>query len=533
MKISCAQLNPIVGDINGNTQKILKVIKSDDNKTQDIVLFPELCICGYPPKDILLYNAFIQQVESSLETITKETKGSKTTFFLGHPARVNNQLLNRCSVIQNGTILATYDKQLLPTYDVFDESRYFTPGLKSLVIDVNGTKVGVSICEDAWDKEYTLSPLQKLVEQGAELIVNLSASPYELGKEEVRQTLFLEYAKSLSVPIAVVNQVGANDELLFDGHSFYCDESGKVIAEAPGFEEGVFDMTSGTRPKSHSENSLDLLHKALETGIRDYVRKSGFSQVLLGLSGGIDSAITATLAVDALGAENVLGITMPSEYSSDGSISDSIELAQNLGIEIHEVPIKNIFTQYTKSLSPLFKDLPFDLAEENLQSRIRGTLLMSVSNKFNRLLLTTGNKSEMAVGYCTIYGDMNGALGVIGDVYKTKVYELARHLNKDTLRIPVNTIEKAPSAELRPDQKDQDSLPEYDVLDSILTRFIENKESTESIIRAGFDADVTKKITRLVKINEYKRFQAPPILKLTPTSFGTSRRMPIVSREEL
>lgn len=530
MKISCAQLNPIVGDISGNTLKILKVIDENTHNPVDIILFPELCLCGYPPKDLLLYDVFIKDIKTGLEAIRKATEGSETTFFIGHPEENDSkQLMNRCTVIQNGNSIATYDKQLLPTYDVFDESRYFTPGTHSVIVEIKNTKVGVSICEDAWDSGYSHSPLQSLADNGAELIVNLSASPYEMGKENIRKSVFQAHAQALNLPIVVVNQVGANDELLFDGHSFACDEKGQLIAEAPGYEEGVYVMNSDLQYTQ--KEPLEILHNALVTGIRDYVTKSGFSKVLIGLSGGIDSAITATLAVDALGAENVLGITMPSEYSSEGSISDSIELAQNLGIEIHELPINAIFSQYTHTLSPLFKNLPFDLAEENLQSRIRGTLLMAISNKFNRLLLTTGNKSEMAVGYCTIYGDMNGALGVIGDLYKTKVYELAKQLNRHNIRIPIATIEKAPSAELRPDQKDQDSLPEYDVLDSILKRFIENKESTEAIIAAGFEPETVKRITRLVKINEYKRFQAPPILKLTPTSFGTSRRMPIVSKE--
>ena len=530
MKISCAQLNPIVGDCKGNTKKIKAMMADAITAKHDLVLFPELSISGYPPKDLLLYDAFIEEIQQSLHTLLTVSQGAETTFCIGHPDKKEDQLVNRCSVIQNGNVIATYDKQLLPTYDVFDESRYLQPGTETVLINVNNTQVGITICEDGWEDGYESSPITDCIAQGAKHIVNLSASPYEMDKENLRQSVFQAHAKQHNVPITVVNQVGANDELIFDGHSFSCDETGTIVSEVPGFEEGLFEM--GQQEKIET-SPLDTLHQALVLGIRDYVRKSGFSQVVLGLSGGIDSAVTATLAVDALGKENVLGITMPSEYSSEGSVSDSVDLANNLGIEIQEIPIKSIFNQYTESLSPLFKDLPFDLAEENLQSRIRGTLLMAISNKFNHLLLTTGNKSEMAVGYCTIYGDMNGALGVIGDIYKTKVYELARHLNKDTVRIPISTIEKPPSAELRPDQKDQDSLPEYDVLDGILNRFIELKESKDEIIRAGYDQETTERITRLVKINEYKRFQAPPILKLTPTAFGTSRRMPIVSRETL
>jgi NAD+ synthase (glutamine-hydrolysing) len=531
MKISCAQLNPIVGDVEGNTLKVLDIVREAKQSEQDIILFPELCLSGYPPKDVLLYKVFNEQIHSSLKRIISESKGLSTALFIGHPYLDDTVLYNRCTVISDGEVLTTYDKHLLPTYDVFDESRYFKPGQSVGLVTIKNKKIGITICEDAWDDKYSVSPITNTVNAGAEMIVNLSASPYEMNKEHVRQSLFQNHAKRHNVPVIVVNQVGANDELIFDGHSFYCDASGDIIAQAPGFESGLFSMENGNL--SDLETSLGNSHKALVLGIRDYVQKSGFSQVLIGLSGGIDSALTATLAVDALGKENVLGITMPSEFSSEGSVSDSVRLAENLGIEIQEIPIKAIFNQYSESLSPLFKDLPFDLAEENLQSRIRGTLLMAVSNKFNRLLLTTGNKSEMAVGYCTIYGDMNGALGVIGDVYKTKVYELSRYLNKDGERIPVSTIEKAPSAELRPDQKDQDSLPEYDVLDGILNLFIEEKQSTQSIIEAGYDEQTVKWVTRLVKLNEYKRFQAPPILKLTPTAFGTSRRMPIVSRETL
>jgi NAD+ synthase (glutamine-hydrolysing) len=535
MKIALAQINPTVGDILGNTDKIITYIKNAEQKGAACVVFPELSICGYPPKDLLLYPTFIKQMEAGIKRICKETQTLNVTSIVGSPTKQDNTLKNTAIVIQKGEIIANIHKQLLPSYDVFDETRYFTPSNDQETVTIDGKKVGITICEDAWSQDYNKDPLQDLKNKDAELFINLSASPYEMQKEGPRLALFKAHVKEKKIPLVMVNQVGGNDELIFDGRSLAFNANGDLIHQSSPYTEdlSVCDIESSHQAQVNVTSPIENIPKSLVLGLRDYAHKCGFKKALIGLSGGIDSAVTAALAVQALGPENVSGITMPSSYSSQGSISDSQHLAQGLGIQINTVEIKTIMDAFDTSLRPLFKGKAPDVTEENLQARIRGTLLMAVSNKMGHLLLTTGNKSEMAVGYCTLYGDMNGGLAVIADLYKTQVYALAEYINRDTEIIPTSTITKPPSAELRPDQKDEDSLPPYDVLDAILKRFIEHKEGISDIINSGFESEQVKWISRQVKINEYKRFQAAPVLKLTPTAFGTSRRMPIASKELL
>jgi NAD+ synthase (glutamine-hydrolysing) len=535
MRIALAQLNPTVGDIAANTDAIISAILHAESKGAHCVVFPELAICGYPPKDLLLYPSFIKKVEAAIALICEKTSHTYITSIIGAPVKDGPSLKNAALVIQNGRHTASIHKQLLPTYDVFDETRYFTPGAKQPLVTINNLRVGLCICEDAWHVPYASDPIQDLSDAGAELIINISASPYEMTKENTRFTLFENHAKTKKIPLVMVNQVGGNDELLFDGRSLVFNHKGLLVHASPGYREdlAICDIESSPCIDRTITSPIEEAHKALIMGIRDYAKKSGFTECLIGLSGGIDSAVTAALAVEALGAKHVYGITMPSQYSSQGSVEDSIHLAKSTGLNLDTIHIKSIFDAFEKELAPLFKEKKQEVTEENLQARIRGSLLMAVSNKTGRLLLTTGNKSEMAVGYCTLYGDMNGGLAVIADLYKTKVYELARYINRNKEIIPESTITKPPSAELRPDQRDEDSLPPYPILDAILDRLIEKKEGTADIINAGFEPDLVQWITHQVKLNEYKRFQAAPVLKLTPTAFGTSRRMPIASRELL
>jgi len=543
MKITMAQLNPTVGDIGGNVKKLMDTVEA--NAKSDIVVFPEMFITGYPPRDLLEKHGFIGRVEKAVASITEFSRRfPKTGILFGAPVRNSNEgmeLYNAAVLMQNGKMLMVQHKSLLPTYDVFDEARYFEPAKSIDVVDFMGEKLGISVCEDAWNdpelwhrKQYATDPIEALAGKGATLMINISASPFHLEKEKVRFRLIGTHAKRRKVPFVYVNQTGANDEIIFDGRSFFVDSSGRLVKALPAFEEHVATIdtdasgSAGYRP----DDVMETLEKALVLGIKDYFRKCGFSKAVVGLSGGIDSAVTCTLAVRALGKKNVTGISMPSKFSSAGSVDDSRTLAENLGIDFRVIPIKAIHDAYLKTLSPHFRGTKAGVTEENIQARIRGNILMAFSNKFGHIVLSTGNKSEMAVGYCTLYGDMSGGLSVISDVPKTMVYRLAEYINRDNAVIPKSTITKPPSAELRPDQKDQDTLPPYDILDGILHLYVDEGASPDEIKRMGFDADTVDWIVKAVNRNEYKRKQAPPGLKVTSKAFGQGRRIPIAAKHE-
>lgn len=566
MRIALAQINPTVGDLQGNTEKILDYIARARKQDAQVVVFPELAILGYPPKDLLLKPSFIDDSLRAMELIAAGVHGIDAVvgYAERNPAPVGRPLHNAVAVLRDGKIVSRHLKTLLPTYDVFDESRYFEPGPLGAghesenLVKIAGATVGLSICEDLWNDEklisrrlYHQNPIAQLHHAGAQIMFNSSASPFVAGKYAFRLELFASQVKQFGQPLVYVNQVGGNDELVFDGNSVAFDSAGNVIAQARGFEEDllVVDIPlaaaneespappASSRGRSRAEAGVGLaakgevesIYHALVLGLRDYVRKCGFRSVVLGLSGGIDSALTAALAVEALGKDKVVGVAMPSRFSSGGSVADAEALAKNLGIEFHVIPIATVHDAYEKTLAPAFSGKPADVTEENLQARVRGALLMAFSNKFNHLLLTTGNKSEIAVGYCTLYGDMCGGLAVISDVPKTIVWELSRWVNQHAGRelIPRSSIEKVPSAELRPDQTDQDSLPPYDVLDAILHRYVEEEKGARQIIEEGFDAATVHKVIKLIDRSEYKRRQAAPGLKVTSRAFGFGRRMPI------
>ncbi|WP_047487456.1 NAD+ synthase [Terriglobus sp. TAA 43] len=551
MKIALAQLNPTVGDFKGNTARILDYAKRAGELGADLVVFPELAIPGYPPQDLLEDENFLAHCQRSLETIAQATlqpgmPGILCGTALESTANPGKHARNVAALCYDGKVQFVQQKMLLPFYDVFDEQRYFQPAESQSLVEFQGEVLAITICEDAWnDKDfwaerlYANDPVERLLTstlngRKPSLLLNISASPYWEGKQQIRRSMIGAIAKRHSVPAAMAAQVGGNDSLLFDGASFVVDSEGETVAAAKSFAEDLllFDTAPAA---SHTIapvlDGVEAAWKALAMGIRDYVRKCGFSKVLIGLSGGIDSAVVAALAVDAVGKENVMGIGMPSEYSSSGSVDDALALAKNLGIRCEIIAIRETFNAMDKALEPVFAGTPFGLAEENMQARIRGTLLMSVSNKFGHLVLTTGNKSEMSVGYCTLYGDMVGALAVIGDVWKTKVYQLAHYANREREVIPENTISKPPSAELRPDQKDTDSLPPYEVLDPILQAYVERYESADEIVTSqGVDRERVEQVLRLVERSEYKRQQAAPVLKVTAKSFGTGRRFPLAAR---
>jgi len=553
MKITLAQLNPTVGDLDGNLEKLnlqLNKITKDD---PDLVILPELFLTGYPPRDLLDYDSFIRRCDAALTRLLDISLNyPETAILIGTVTRCQfehgKKLHNSAILIENGRILFQQNKTLLPAYDVFDENRYFEPAKEVKVYPFRGELLGISICEDAWNEAeaklphlYAQNPLQQLGRAGATLLINLSASPYYLGKEQLRFATLARQSKQLGLPLIMVNQVGGNDELIFDGCSLILNNRGEKIVQAPQFAEKIISIDSDQLTQSASlspspavpvpPDSMSQLEGALVLGIKDYFAKCGFSEAVIGLSGGIDSALTCALAVKALGADKVWGITMPSPYSSSGSIDDSKILADNLGIRFDIIPISNLYQSYLDALKPIFGDLPMGLAEENVQARIRGNLLMSIANKFNRLLLTTGNKSELAVGYCTLYGDMSGGLAPISDLPKGLVYKLSRHCNRNGIIIPETTLTKEPSAELRPDQKDQDSLPPYDLLDRILALYIDDGIDAETIInQEGLPAETVSEIIAAVKRNEYKRRQAPPGLKVTSKAFGCGRRMPVAAR---
>jgi NAD+ synthetase len=536
MKIGFAQINPTVGDLSGNFEKILGAYERLEAAGAELVITPELAITGYPPQDLVFKSQFVPQ---NLEVLEKlQARVRHAGLLVGYVERNQGRgkpFHNAAALLQPGAAIAKTHKSLLPTYDVFDEDRYFEPARSVAPLIFCGKKIGVTICEDIWTERYLprplydIEPARSLVEQRAEIILNLSASPFNLGKPAVRREMVAALARTYHRPICYCNAVGGNDQLVFDGNSIAVNSAGDLIAQLPGFQtsEKVID-TDASQPLqlAHADDSADLF-EALSLGVRDYLTKCNFKSAVLGLSGGIDSAVVAAVAVNALGPENVLGVSMPSPYSSRGSIDDALALARNLGIKCLQIPIANAFAAFRAQFGEIFAGLPEDATEENMQSRLRGMILMSLSNKFGHLLLTTGNKSELAVGYCTIYGDMAGGLAVISDVPKTMAYELARWINREKEIIPVSTIEKPPSAELKPGQTDQDSLPPYDVLDEILRLYVEENLSARDIIAHGFNEKTVRWIQRRVDINEYKREQAAPGIKVTSRAFGVGRRMPI------
>ncbi len=546
MRIALGQINPTIGDFPGNSAKIIDYARRARSAGADLILFPELSVCGYPPRDLVERPWFVERNRQTAERIAEETKGIAIICGLVTPANsvTGKSVLNSAALLRDGKIAAIQSKRLLPSYDVFDEMRNFAPAERQQLLPFDGKQLALTICEDAWNDKnfwdrqlYGVDPVQDLIGAGGQILLNISASPFYLRKRELRRDMLASIARSYRVPVALVNQVGGNDSLVFDGSSFALDPDGRVIAQAKSFEEDLvcFDTDSLTGDIHRIDEGLEAsAYCALVLGTRDYVRKCGFKRAVLGLSGGIDSAITACIAVGALGRENVIGVGMPGPYSSAGSVEDAAALAKNLGIHYELVPISGIFDGYLQSLQPMFAGREQDVTEENIQARIRGSLLMAVSNKFGALLLTTGNKSEIGVGYCTLYGDMCGGLAVISDVPKTLIYRLARYVNSKSPVIPVSTIEKAPSAELRPDQKDSDSLPPYEVLDTILEDYIEDNRSPDAIAaQHDYDPALVRRVVHLVDKSEYKRQQAAPGLKISEKAFGFGRRYPIAAKPEM
>jgi len=562
MKIAIAQLNPIIGAITDNAQQILNAAKQASDLGVRLLLTPELSLCGYPPRDLLLDPSFVEAMATTLQQLAKDLPPNLAVL-VGtvepNPKAYTTggkSLFNSIAWLEQGKVQQIFHKRLLPTYDVFDEDRYFEPGLQpnffTLTLEkgesLNKVKIGVTICEDLWNDEefwgkvsYNVNPITDLARLGVDLVVNLSASPYSVGKQLLREAMLRHSATRFNQPIIYANQVGGNDDLIFDGNSFALNRTGEVVCRACGFETDLvlvdFDAETGDFASVQPTSVTPLpdceeaeIWSALVLGVRDYAQKCGFSKVAIGLSGGVDSALVAAIAASALGAENVLGVLMPSPYSSDHSVTDALALADRIGIKTHTLPIGPLMQAYDKNLEDLFAGTEFGIAEENIQSRIRGNLLMAIANKFGYLLLSTGNKSEMAVGYCTLYGDMNGGLAAIADVPKTRVYSLCKWLNRNGEIIPDRILTKAPSAELKPGQVDQDSLPPYDILDDILQRLIHDRQLPAQIVAAGHDPDVVKRVIKMVSRAEFKRRQAPPGLKITDRAFGTGWRMPIASK---
>jgi NAD+ synthase (glutamine-hydrolysing) len=540
MKILVAQLDPTIGDFEGNTKKIVAALKRGRKEGVDLVVFPEMAICGYQPGDLLLHAPFVEESEAALSAIVPETKGIAAVIGLVRKNQNGGEktLFNSAAVIQDGKLLGFHDKILLPNYDVFDERRYFEPGREVKHWELKGKRVAVLICEDIWQHagmvgytHYKTDPVAEVKKGGVDLLLNLSASPYHYQKPDMRVQVCVAAAKSLHVPVIMCCQVGGNDQLVFDGYSCCVNEKGELQQLAKGFEEEemVVDLGQKRAPAPFHYDPVRDLYSALVLGVRDYFRKQGFKKACLGLSGGIDSALVACIAVEALGKENVQGVMMPSRYSSEGSITDAELLGKNLGIELIAIPIEKIYGSYLETLEPHFKGKPFDVTEENLQARIRGTLLMALSNKYGSLLLSTGNKSEMALGYCTLYGDMAGGLAVISDVTKMQVYALANWINRQGEVIPRSTVEKTPSAELRPNQKDTDTLPEYPVIDAVLQGYVEDLLSPEEIARKHtLPLPVVEELIHRIYCAEYKRRQAPPGIRVSRRAFRAGRRYPIV-----
>ena len=545
MKIALGQINPTVGDFSGNANKIIEFSRRATSAGAGLILFPELSVCGYPPRDLVERPTFVAKNRESIDRIAAETKGISVICGLVTSAEAESgkSVMNSAALLQDGKLAFLQSKMLLPTYDVFDESRNFAPARKQTLFDFCGNRMALTICEDAWNDKhfwhrqlYGTDPVEELVRSGGNFVLNISASPFWLGKRELRRDMLATIARSDKVPVVMVNQVGGNDSLLFDGSSLVLNREGTVIAQGKSFEEDIvyFDSTT-LQGELHRqiEGEEASAYEALVLGTRDYVRKCGFKRVILGLSGGIDSALTAVIAADAMGPENVIGVGMPGPYSSKGSIDDARDLAVNLGIRFEVLPITEIWTSYRQVLKEVFAGLKEDATEENIQARARGSLLMALSNKFNAIVLTTGNKSEIAVGYCTLYGDMVGGLAAISDVPKTLVYRISRYVNSRRPVIPRSSLEKPPSAELRPDQKDSDTLPPYDVLDPILEDYVEDSRSAAQIAsERHLDPELVRRVIHMVDRAEYKRQQAAPGIKISPKAFGFGRRFPIAAKYE-
>ena len=546
MKIALGQINPTVGDFNGNAAKIIDFARRAQSEGAGLILFPELSVCGYPPRDLVERTSFVTHNHETVERIARETRGIAVICGLVTPAQAatGKSVMNSAALLKDGRVAFLQSKMLLPTYDVFDEMRNFAPARSQVLFPFCGKQMALTICEDAWNDKhfwnkrlYTFDPVEALIHAGGNFLLNISASPFWIGKPELRRNMLATIARNYKVPVAMVNQVGGNDSLIFDGSSVALDPAGNVIAQGKSFEEDMvyFDsdrLTGEVHEQPQGEEAS--AYAALVLGTRDYVRKCGFKQVIIGLSGGIDSALTATIAVEALGAENVIGVGMPGPYSSQGSIDDARQLAENLGIRFELICIQEIFESYGKAVKKVFAGRKEDETEENIQSRIRGALLMAMSNKLGAIVLSTGNKSELGVGYCTLYGDMVGGLAAISDVPKTLVYRLSHYVNSRRQVIPQSTLEKPPSAELRPDQKDSDSLPPYEVLDAILEDYVEDSHSPEQIAaERGIDITLVRRVVRMVERTEYKRQQAAPGLKISAKAFGYGRRFPIAAKSDV
>jgi NAD+ synthase (glutamine-hydrolysing) len=546
MKIALAQLNYHIGNFESNTAKIIDHINIARNNGADLVVFAELCVCGYPSRDFLEFDEFIDLCETSAQKIAAEC--TDIACIIGLPTPNNKdegkELNNSAYFIEHGKVEAIANKALLPNYDIFDEYRYFEPSTEFKCIEFKGHRIALTICEDLWNTFenplYITRPMDILIQQQPDVMINIAASPFAYNHDEERIEILSDNAKRYNLPLLYVNNIGAQTELIFDGGSLVFDNTGKLIDEMPYFEESIayynlnekgevtFEHPSTLRKERQSD--IEQIHHGIILGIRDYFYKSGFKQAILGLSGGIDSAVVCALAAEALGAENVMAVLLPSHFSSDHSIKDAEDLVKNLGCLHETIAIKDITDAFENTLKPQFKDLPFNIAEENIQSRSRAVLLMAMCNKFGYILLNTSNKSEAAVGYGTLYGDMCGGLSVIGDVYKTQVFELARYINRAGEIIPENSITKPPSAELRPNQKDTDSLPEYDILDKIIAEYVEGRSSSATITNMGYDEKTVRRVIKLINLAEHKRYQTPPILRVSPKAFGMGRRMPIVGK---
>jgi NAD+ synthetase len=544
MKVALAQINTTVGDLAGNEARILAAYTRGVEAGVDLVMFPELSVTGYPPRDLLLKKSFVAGNLAVLDRLAAAAGavGMLVGYVGENRQRPGRELTNSVALLQHGKITATRIKTLLPTYDVFDEDRYFEPARENHPVEFNGATIGLTICEDIWndedfwrDRRYQHNPPVELAAEGSRVLFNISASPWHLGKEQTRYGMLRSMAQKAKCPVVFCNQAGGNDELIFDGGSLAFNSAGDLIARADMFNEDfvIVDTNSTTPVAPIAWPEEEYVYKALVVGLRDYLHKCGFKSAVLGLSGGVDSALTACLAVAALGRENVCGVSLPSQFSSKGSIDDARVLAERLGIRFEVIPIQAAFETVKRELQPVFAGKPEDTTEENIQARLRGVILMALSNKFGSLLLTTGNKSELAVGYCTLYGDMCGGLAVISDVPKTMVYRLARWINRERELIPTASITKPPSAELRPNQTDQDSLPPYDVLDAILEAYVVQGKGLAEIVAAGFDEPTVKRVIRLIDSNEYKRRQAAPGLKVTSKAFGVGRRIPIAQKYQI
>jgi NAD+ synthase (glutamine-hydrolysing) len=542
MKITVAQLNYHIGNFSGNLQKMLEAVETAKGQGADIVCFAELATCGYPPRDFLEFEDFIELAEESIAELAKAAQG--IAIVVGSPCKnpviEGKDLFNAVYFLADGEVKHRQHKALLPTYDIFDEYRYFEPASEFQVVEYKGHRIALTVCEDLWNlgnenPMYTICPMDEMMPQKPDLMINVSASPFSHQQAHERLKVLKANVEAYGLPLFYINQSGAQTEVIFDGGSVVMSPDGKVFEELPYFEECIRTyeldaVKTGDSESLQPKDKIALIHDAIVLGIKDYFSKLGFNKAILGLSGGIDSAVTAVLAARALGEDNVRCLLMPSQFSSDHSVNDARELAQNLGVQFDILPIQSIYDSFMDTLKPHFWGTEFNIAEENIQARIRGIFNMAFSNKFGNIVLNTSNKSEMAVGYGTLYGDLCGGLSVIGDVYKTDVFRLARYINKDAEIIPENTIVKPPSAELRPDQKDSDSLPEYDVLDEVLYQYIELRKSPQDLIEQGFDEVLVRRILRLVNINEFKRYQTAPVLRVSPKAFGMGRRMPIVGK---